>query len=405
MMGASERTTLTDGQRLWSTVMEIAKIGAIAETGSCRLSLSDEDRDARNRFASWCRDAGCTVQIDKFGNMFAVRPGRRSDAPCILVGSHLAGLEIVRSLNDHAIETDGPIVVVNWTNEEGVRFKPGLTGSSGFTGSLDEAGITGSDGSEFFRELKRIGYAGTFKPDFAVSAYYELHIEQGPALETAGVPIGVVSSIQGVRWYALQLRGRDAHAGTTPAGARQDSFMAAARISLALRDEAKSIDPDLRFTIGRVEVEPNSQNTVPGLTNLFIDLRHADTRVLDRFERSMTKAVEAAAAIEGTSAKVQRTMSVPPVLFDASLQSRLVAGARALGIQPMLLPSGAMHDASSLASQFPAAMIFVQSRDGISHNPDEWSEQGHVALACEVLARAIISHGSPDSGVRAAAHD
>ncbi|WP_312860810.1 hydantoinase/carbamoylase family amidase [Neoaquamicrobium sediminum] len=250
-----------------------------------------------------------------------------------------------------------------------------------------------------------MGYAGAFEPDFTAAAYYELHIEQGPVLETAGVPIGVVTSIQGVRWYAIQLHGRDAHAGTTPSGARRDSFMAAARLSLRLREEALTLDQDLRFTVGRVEVEPNSQNTIPGLTTLFIDVRHASTQVLERFEHVMANAVSEVALIEGTSGKFRRTMSVPPVLFNESLQDRLMAGARTIGVEPIRLPSGAMHDASSLAAGIPSAMIFVQSRDGISHNPDEWSEPAHVAAACEALAQAIVSQACTATNVADAAHD
>lgn len=404
------RDRLINPHRLWSTIMEIARIGAIPGEGSCRLSLTDEDRQARDLFATWCREAGCDVRVDPYGNIFALRAGKSAGQPCILVGSHLdtqphggrfdgvlgvlAGLEIVRALNDHEIETERSIVVVNWTNEEGVRFKPGLTGSAGFAGHLDPAVVTGSDGEDFFAELRRIGYAGAAMDDFDVLAYYELHIEQGPVLERADAAVGVVDGIQGVRWYEISLTGRDAHAGTTPMGNRKDSLMAAATIALDLRARAMTYEPDLRFTIGHVRIEPNSVNTIPGHATLLIDLRHGYDDVLDGFEEIIAERVGKIADQEGVQSAFRRTMTVPPAVFDHSMQERLVEAARHAGIVPERLPSGAMHDASSMARIVPTAMIFVQSRDGISHNPAEWSSPGHVATACEVLARALLSHAS-----------
>jgi beta-ureidopropionase / N-carbamoyl-L-amino-acid hydrolase len=405
---------LVNGTRLWSNLMEIAKIGSIKGNGSCRLSLSDEDRQARDLFARWCVDAGCAVTVDEYGNMFATRPGLISNAPCILVGSHLdtqphggrfdgilgvlAGLEIVRALNDSNIQTSCPIVVVNWTNEEGVRFKPGLTGSAGFVGTLDKQRVLGTDGSDFFGELERIGYAGKLAKPISVRAYYEFHIEQGPVLEQLHKPAGVVTGIQGVRWYEIELVGRDAHAGTTPMANRQDSFMAAAELTLKLREKATFLSPDLRFTVGRVEVSPNSQNTIPGNTKLFVDLRHSDSAVLDAFETIMVDELERSRQAEVSQGTMKRTMIVLPAIFDIAMQCRLQNSARSIGLDMPCLPSGAMHDASSLAKQVPTAMLFVQSRGGISHNPDEWSEPDHIELACEILARTILSHSMEVDG-------
>lgn len=401
-------TPLTNGSRLWSTLMEMARIGAIPENGSCRLSLTDEDRQARDLFARWCREAGCTLRVDPFGNMFAVRQGSKADAPAILVGSHLdtqphggrfdgvlgvlAGLEILRALNDAGIETDHPVAVANWTNEEGVRFKPGLTGSKGFVGLLDETAVEGDGGADYFSELRRIGYAGQSMADFGVLAYYELHIEQGPVLEAAKAPVGIVDGIQGVRWFEIELHGHDAHAGTTPMDNRSDSFMAAATLASRLRERAVSLDRHIRFTVGRIEVSPNSQNTVPGLATLHIDLRHGSTPVLDAFERIMAETIPEVEAQEHVRAGIRQTMRVEPVTFDETCREHLLGSARALGLDPVSLPSGAMHDASSLATKVPAAMLFVQSRDGISHNPLEWSEPEHVATACEILAQAVLLH-------------
>lgn len=399
---------LIDAERLWSTLMEIADIGAIPGGGSCRLSLSDEDRQARDVFASWCREAGCDVKTDLYGNMFAIRAGKSGNAPHILIGSHLdtqphggrfdgvlgvlAGLEVVRALNEHGIETERPIAIVNWTNEEGVRFKPGLTGSAGFAGYLDHAQVTGAEGVDFFGELARIGYAGKPLEAFDALAYYELHIEQGPVLERLGAAVGVVDGIQGVRWYEIQLDGRDAHAGTTPMEDRRDSFMAAASLAVDLRAKALAHDAALRFTIGRVEVEPNSTNTIPGRTRLFIDLRHGDDLILDGFEKIIEERSKKIAGEEQVDWALKRTMTVPPALFDLAMQQRLVDATRQLGLTPHRLPSGAMHDASSMARIMPTAMVFVQSRDGISHNTAEWSSPDHIGIACEVLARAVLAH-------------
>ncbi|WP_028035766.1 M20 family metallo-hydrolase [Chelativorans sp. J32] len=404
--------TLTKGDRLWSTLMEMACIGAIAEDGCCRLSLTDEDRRARDLFARWCRDAGCVLRVDPFGNMFAIRPGLRNDAPAILVGSHLdtqphggrfdgvlgvlAGLEILRALNDAGIKTEHPIAVVNWTNEEGVRFKPGLTGSKGFIGALDKAAIEGAGGADYFSELSRIGYAGQRLLDFEALAYYELHIEQGPVLELAKAPVGIVEGVQGVRWFEIEFHGQDAHAGTTPMDGRSDSFMAAASLALRLREGAISLEKNIRFTVGRVEVSPNSQNTVPGSTRLHIDVRHGSSPVLDAFERLMVEVISEVEAQENVRVGIRQTMGVAPVDFDHTCRERLWKCARALGLEPVSLQSGAMHDASSLATSLPTAMLFVQSRDGISHNPLEWSDPDHIATACEILAQAVLLHaGAP----------
>lgn len=412
----SNEPFLTRSDRLWDSLMEIARIGPIEGGGSCRLSLSDEDKRARDLFANWVRAAGCQLHVDAFGNMFGIREGLKPELPVVLVGSHLdtqphggrfdgvlgvlAGLEVIRSLNDRGLETEHSVAVVNWTNEEGVRFKPGLTGSKGFIGNLsvhDEI-ISKMDGTSFFDELKRIGYAGAGEAP-AVGSYLELHIEQGTVLENAGLPVGIVSGVQGVRWFEIEMRGVDAHAGTTPMQTRRDSFMAAAELSIELRRRALALSPDIRLTFGRVDVEPNSQNTIPGLTRLGLDLRHQDAEILDAFEDAALQALSAVSETSGVAAVMRRTMDVTPVRFDPELVSALSTAAERMEVQFMTLPSGAMHDASSLALVVPTAMVFVQSRGGISHNPAEWSEPDHVGLACEVMAQVVLSHAkaSPSS--------
>lgn len=417
MSASAVPARLTDGPRLWADLMTMAGIGALPAGGCCRLSLTDEDRQARDLFAGWCREAGCTVRVDAFGNMFATRPGRAAGAAHVLVGSHLdtqphggrfdgvlgvlAGLETVRALNAAGIETERPVTVVNWTNEEGVRFQPGLTGSAGFVGALtagDEAAITAADGARFFEDLHRTGYAGSAALQIPVAGYYELHIEQGPVLEQAGIAVGVVEGVQGVRWLAVTLTGEDRHAGTTPAGERRDAFMAAARLALDMRTAAALLSPDLRITFGRVTVEPNSTNTVPGRATLAIDLRHSQTALLDRMEGEIRAAVAGLAGSEGVGGTVARLMDVAPVHFDARMQAIIASAAERLGIRTLRLPSGAMHDASNLATVAPAAMIFVPSRGGISHNESEWTEPQHVTEGCEVLAQAVLHHALQPAG-------
>lgn len=402
---------MIDGERLWETLMTMAKIGAIPNNGNCRLSLSDEDKSARDFFVEWCLQAGCDIHTDPFGNIFAVRAGKDQSRPLVLMGSHLdtqptggrfdgilgvlAGLEVIRSLNDANIVTEAPVAIVNWTNEEGVRFSPGLTGSKAFAGELSpEAAldIVGVDGLTFGSELKRIGYAGDPLPStLRIGSYLELHIEQGPILERAGKSIGVVEGVQGVRWYTIELTGRNAHAGTTPMAGRQDCFMAASRLSLDLRDAALALDEEIRLTVGRLSVEPGSPNTVPGRTTLTIDLRHRSEAILDAMESIIDEKVADQLKFEGVQGTVRRTMTVPPTLFDEERVTLLCKAATEAGMPFERMFSGAMHDASAISFVIPSAMIFVPCRDGISHNEAEWVEPAHASDGCEVLARAVLA--------------
>lgn len=400
---------LTDGERLWADLMTLAEIGALPNGGVCRLALTDADRAARDLFAGWCREAGLALSVDDYGNMFATRAGRRAGVPHVLVGSHLdtqphggrfdgalgvlAGLEIVRALDRAGIVTESPITVVNWTNEEGVRFSPGLTGSGGFTGAIDFSAIRGADGADFRAELARIGYAGQHS-DIAVSAYYELHIEQGPVLERAGASVGVVDGVQGVRWLKIDLQGEDRHAGTTPLADRRDAFMAAARLALDMRAAALGLDPEFRITFGRVTLDPGSVNTVPGGASMTVDLRHRDTALLDGVEEMFRALLAGLEESEGVTGTVERAMNVAPVHFDPDMRQALSEAADAIGAAALTLPSGAMHDASNLAGIAPAAMLFVPSQGGISHNEREWTEPAHIALGCEVLAQAVLRHAN-----------
>lgn len=398
-----------NGERLWQTHMELARIGAIPNDGCCRLTLTDEDKRARDLFAEWCKDAGCRVDVDRAGNMFATRPGR-SSAPPVASGSHLdtqphggrfdgiygvmAGLEVIRTLNDADIETELPVAVVNWTNEEGVRFPAGILGSTAHAGRwmLDDLNnLTATDGARFGDELKRIGYDGALElGEFAMTAFYEAHIEQGPVLERENLPVGVVTKVQGLRWIEVTVTGADRHAGTTPMDARSDSLVAAARMVVELEALGLEHAPDARVTVGRLDVSPNSGSTIPGQTRFNIDLRHPDSEMLSRLEADIGTLCKEAAARQSASVVLRRAVEMPPVDFDAACVADLERAAEALGIPCRQMLSGALHDASPVGTVVPAAMIFVPCRDGISHNEAEWAEPAHLEAGCNVVLHAML---------------
>ena len=404
------RAGAIDGDRLWRSIEAVARIGALPGGGCSRMAFSDEDCEARSLFARWAGEANCEVRIDAFGNMFAWRPGSDVAAPAVLVGSHLdtqphggrfdgiygvmAGLEVVRAMNDAGIETEAPVVVVNWTNEEGVRYAPGLTGSGAFSGLLDREavlGIRGIDGSRFGEQAAKAGFAGDFEPaGAAFKAYVEPHIEQGPHLERLGIPVGVVPAVQGVHWITVELTGADRHAGTTAMNARRDTFMAAARMAVAMRAAALEASSEIRFTVGRIKVEPGSANTVPGHTTFDIDMRHAEKAVLEKVEADLRRIADRIAIEENVDCIVTRIMDVPPIVFDKEVVTAVERAVERSGYPVHHIVSGAMHDASNLAHIIPTAMIFVPSRDGISHAEDEWTEPEHVTAGCQVLFNAVL---------------
>lgn len=398
-----------NGERLWQTHMDLAEIGAIPNGGCCRLTLTDEDKRARDLFAEWCVAAGCTVEVDRAGNMFATRPGRRT-APPVATGSHLdtqphggrfdgiygvmAGLEIIRTLNDANIETELPVAVVNWTNEEGVRFPAGILGSAAYAGrwSLDDLHrLVAIDGATFGDELKRIGYDGELDlGGFEMTAFYEAHIEQGPVLEREGIPVGIVTKVQGLRWIEMTVTGADRHAGTTPMDARSDALVAAAHMIVELEALGRTHAPDARVTVGRLDVSPNSGSTIPGGTRFNIDLRHPESEMLDRLEAEIGALCKAAAIRQSASVEIRRVIEMPPVDFDEVCIADLDGAAGALDIPCRRMLSGALHDASPVSTIVPAAMIFVPCRDGISHNEAEWAEPVHLEAGCNVMLHAML---------------
>jgi len=403
-----------DGERLWASLMEMARIGATAKGGNNRQALTDLDGESRALFRRWCEDAGCTVTVDAMGNMFARRPGRDPSRPPILAGSHLdtqptggrfdgvlgvlAALEVVRTLNDHGVETDAPIEIVNWTNEEGARFPPPMIGSGVFAGAftLEEAyGKAALDGATLGAELERIGYAG---PEACggrpVGAYFEVHIEQGPILEAEGKAIGVVTGAQGMFWYELEVVGRESHAGTTPMDRRRDALLAAARLVDAVNRIGLARGDAGRATVGVLQASPGSPNVIPGRVFMTVDLRNPREDELVAMDRELRTAAAVIGGETGTTIAVNRTWSSPPVHFDDACVAAVRDGAARGGYGHRDIVSGAGHDAVYMARVAPSAMIFVPCEDGISHNEAENIEPADAAAGCHVLLHAVLDRAN-----------
>ncbi len=402
-----------NGERLWASLIELARIGATAKGGVCRLAASDLDAEARRLFIRWCEEAGCTVTVDGIGNIFARRPGRDPSLSPVMTGSHLdtqptggkfdgaygvmAGLEIVRTLNDLGYETEAPIEIVAWTNEEGSRFSPAMVGSGVFAGvfKLDEALATRDNNIPELTlgaELARIGFAGSAPSgEHKVTAYFEAHIEQGPILEAAKKPIGVVTGAQGQRWYEITVTGQEAHAGTTPMPRRKDALLGAARMIDAVNRIGEAHAPAARATCGFVQVSPNSRNTIPGRVFFTVDFRHPDDAVLSRMDQELRQAcVDAAAGSGGLAAEVKEFWHFPPTPFDPALVAAVRDAASAQGYLHQDIISGAGHDAVYMARVAPSAMVFVPCKDGISHNEIEDAAPTDLAAGCNVLLNVLL---------------
>ncbi len=419
MAGAPNRPSVrVDGDRLWRSLMEMAGIGATLAGGCCRLALSDEDKAGRDLFVSWCRDAGCRIAVDDMGNIFARRPGRQDDLPAVATGSHLdtqphggrfdgvygvlAGLEMVRTLNDHGLETEAPVDVVVWTNEEGARFAPSMLASGVFAGVFDRAFAlerTDGEGRTLGSELERIGYVGDEPCGMRIlDSYFEAHIEQGPILEREGQTIGVVLGGQGQRWYDVTLGGQDAHAGSTPMAGRRDALVAAAGVVLGVRHVALSHGPDAVGTVGQLAVIPNSRNTVPGSVALAVDLRHPDDEVLAAMDVSFRERTEATCKSEGVTLEVDEIFRNAAVRFDRDCVDAVRTAAGSLGYAHIDMVSGAGHDACQVSRTTSAAMIFVPCAEGISHNEAESAEPADLEAGCNVLLHAVLSRAGTARG-------
>ncbi len=410
MSQASTANLAVNGDRLWSTIMETAAIGATAKGGICRLTLTDLDRQVRDWFVAACRDAGCTVTVDDMGNIFARRPGRDPSLPPVAIGSHLdtqptggkydgvigvlSGLEVLRTLNDLNIETEAPIEVIDWTNEEGSRFAPAMLCSGVFAGVFDRAfadSRTDREGKRFGDELDRIGYRGT-EPSGQrkLGAHFELHIEQGPILEAEDKTIGIVTGVQGMRWFEVNVTGAEGHAGSTPMPLRQDALLAASRMVAAVQAVALAHAPSAVGTVGLIESHPNSRNVIPGSVFFTVDFRHPDDTVVAAMERELREEVDRIASEGRVHAAVERVWDSPAVHFNEDCIGAVARAAEALGYPARRIVSGPGHDSAYVARVAPTSMVFVPCRNGLSHNEEEHAEQAHVIAGANVLLRAVL---------------
>lgn len=401
-----------NADRLWSTLERMAQIGGTPAGGVTRLALSDEDRIARNLLRDWALEAGFSCETDSMGNMFIRRAGKNPALPPVMTGSHvdsqplggnydgiygvLAGLELLRTLNDHQVETERDIVLVNWTNEEGARFAPAMLASGVWAGQLtEEFAYARMDSKKVMVRdaLEAIGYRGD-RPAraFPIHACYELHIEQGPILEDEAVDIGLVRAAMGQRWFTLTLEGFAAHAGTTPMHSRRDAVTAFAELALKVEDIGYQHAPDGRATIGMANVTPNSRNVVPSRVECSVEFRHPESEALVAMEAALRQAAESLSA-RGVSANVERIFDYAPISFDANCLARSEKAVAELGYTAKPMVSGAGHDTCYISKTAPASMIFIPCVKGISHNEaekilPEWSEKGANVLLHSVLSAA-----------------
>ena len=403
-------TPRIDGERLWATIMASAEIGATPGGGLNRLTLTDLDATMRKKFVGWCEEAGCTVEIDRLGNMFARRPGRDAQSAPVAVMSHLdsqpmggrfdgvagvmAGLEIIRALNDAGIVTERPIDLVNWTNEEGARFQPAMLGSGVFGGAftLEEA-LASKDraGVSVDQELQRLDLAGPLPVGARpFHAAFELHIEQGPVLEEANEDVAIVTGVQGMRWYHVRVRGSEAHCGATPMALRADAMRASAAIMTAAYRTAEQRQPPGVATVGFMEIRPNSPSIVPGEVLFSVDLSHPDKVALDAMEADLCRAV-AEAGPGPVTATCDTIWDSPAVAFDPACVAALSDAAERCGCKWRTMLSGAGHDSVYVARVAPTAMLFIPCHKGISHNEAESIEPHHASVGAEVLLSAVLT--------------
>lgn len=400
-----------NSERLWSSLMELAQIGATAKGGVKRLALTDLDKQGRDLVVSWGKQAGMSITVDQIGNVFMRRAGRNSALPPVMSGSHidtqptggkfdgnygvLAALEVVRTLNDHHIETEAPIEVAFWTNEEGSRFVPVMMGSGVFCGAFTlETAYAAKDteGKTVGDELERIGYKGTEIPgQHPIGAYFETHIEQGPVLEDAGKVIGVVPGVLGLSWYDCVVTGMEAHAGPTPMGLRKDALQVATGIMQEVVNIGNRYPPYGRGTVGMVQVFPNSRNVIPGEVKFSIDLRNVSSELLDTMHKEILAFVEQTSNHSGLHISVERVSYYPPCPFHPDCVDAVRNATATLGYSTMDVVSGAGHDAIYTARLAPSGMIFVPCKDGISHNEIEDAKPEHLAAGCNVLLHAMLA--------------
>ncbi len=403
-----------NGQRLWQSLMDLARIGSTPKGGNCRLALTELDGQGRDLVTGWMREAGMTVRVDQVGNIFARRAGRNNDLPPVMTGSHidtqptggkfdgcygvLAGLEVMRTLNDAGIQTEAPLEVAIWTNEEGSRFVPVMMGSGVFAGKFTlETALSARDAQGICvrDELAAIGYAGTApvggRP---VDAYFEAHIEQGPILEHEEKTIGVVTGSLGLRWYDITVTGMEMHAGPTPMPIRRDALFAASFLVQTVINIANAHQPHGRGTVGEIHAHPGSRNVIPGQVRFTADLRHEDEATLTRMDQQWRRACDDIAVAHGVQVELKDVQYFRPTPFDPDLVDKVRRGAASRGLPAMNIVTGAGHDAVYMAAVAPTAMIFVPCKDGISHNEIEDAQPEHLEAGCNVLLDAMVARAN-----------
>ncbi len=397
-----------DLERLLGRIHRLGQIGALEGGGVCRLALGPEDQAARDLVVGWMKALGLEVTIDGIGNILAVRAGRRG-GPAVMTGSHidtvatgglydgnlgvLAGLEVVETLNDAGLETEYPLAVAFFTNEEGARFAPDMMGSLVFAGGFDlEAALAtvGIDGENIGDCLERIGYRGQAPCGGAeVRAFVELHIEQGPVLEAEDLTIGAVEKVQGISWTEVTISGVSNHAGTTPMALRQDAGYAAAELACEVRRIVEEIGGDQVGTVGAITLEPNLINVIAKRAVATVDLRNTDEARLQAAESRLHEALDGLRA-QGRGVETRRLARFAPVDFDPDIVTTVETVATRLGHSVRRMPSGAGHDAQMLARVCPAGMIFVPSQDGISHNVKEYTKPEDIGAGSNVLLHVLL---------------
>ena len=421
-MTAAASNQRIDGRRLWDSLIDMAHIGATPKGGVRRLALSDVDRAGRDHFRALCEQAGLALRVDAMGNMFARRPGRDPSRLPVLFGSHLdsqpsggkfdgalgvmAGLEIMRTLNDLDLVTEAPLELVNWTDEEGSRFGKSLMGSGVWAGIYDQAeteALADLDGATVGASLDAIGYRGPepARP-FPADAYFELHIEQGPILEREGRQVGIVTGAQAQVWYDAVATGRDSHAGTTPPSLRRDALVCAARVIDLVDRMMRARGEDGRGTVGQLVVAPNSRNVVPGEVRFSVEFRHPDPAEIDRLAAQFPREAGFIARDCDIDLQLTELFRIPAQPFDPGCVALVRDAARAFGYTTSDIVSGAGHDAVYVARHVPTAMIFTPCKDGLSHNEAESIEPEEAEAGAQVLLGAVLARANralvPDRG-------
>ncbi len=399
-----------NGTRLWNSLMELAQIGATPKGGVCRLALTDLDKQGRDLVIRWAKEAGMTVTVDKIGNAFMRRAGRNKSLSPIMTGSHidtqptggkfdgnygvLAGIEVVRTLNDLGIETEAPIEVAFWTNEEGSRFVPVMMGSGVFAKAftLEHAyAAKDTEGKSVLGELTRIGYVGDQEPgDHPIGVYFETHIEQGPVLEDNNITIGVVQGVLGIRWFDCTVTGMEAHAGPTPMSLRKDALQVATHLMQEVVASALRHAPHGRGTVGMVQVHPNSRNVIPGRVKFSMDLRNSTDVLVDQMVDEVKAYAAKLSKETGLAIDIEMVSNYSAIGFHSQCIDAVSRAAKKLGYSNMPVVSGAGHDAVYMAKLAPSGMIFIPCKDGISHNEIEDATPEHITAGCNVLLFAML---------------